>query len=96
MFAVINHLHLNIPVDQLAEQVRTEGFEVLSRNKGYVSSYLVKEGDDRCAVIILWETPADAQAGAASFGPTWFNDHIFPHLASEQRRSAGPVVAQRP
>ena len=62
MFAVINHLHLTLPVDELAVQIQTEGFPVLAQNKGYVSSYLIKEADDRCCVIILWETPADAQA----------------------------------
>ena len=95
MFAVINHLHLDIPVDDLAPKIQAEGFPVLAQNKGYVASYLVKEAADRCCVIILWETPADAQAGAAAFGPTWFNANIAPHLASEQNRAVGPVVAQR-
>jgi hypothetical protein len=56
-------------------------------------SYLVKSAPDRCIVILLWETQADAEHGARQFGPTWFNEHIVPHLAGEQQRSVGPVVA---
>ena len=31
-------------------------------------------------------------AGAQAFGPTWFNEHIIPYLASPQQRSAGEVL----
>jgi hypothetical protein len=93
MFAVVNHLHLNVPIDQVAAEVQSEGFRLLSQYPGFIAAHLVKEGDDRCIVLILWESGAAAQAGANQFGPTWFNDHIIPRLASEQRRSAGPVVA---
>ncbi|MCC7358865.1 MAG: hypothetical protein IT317_05280 [Anaerolineales bacterium] len=95
MFAVINHLHLDVSVDELAPRIQTEGFPMLAQLKGCIATYLNKEAADRCCVIILWETPADAQAGAAAFGPTWFHANIAAHLASEQNRTAGPVVAQR-
>lgn len=93
MFAVVNHLHLNIPVDQISGQVAAEGMPLLAQNPGFRDFMLVKTAEDRCIVIILWDSAEHAQHGARVFGPTWFNDHIIPHLASEQQRSVGPVVA---
>jgi hypothetical protein len=95
VFAVVNHLHLNVPVSDLIASVQNEGFELLSHNKGFIASHLVQTAEDRCIVILLWETAEDAQHGARTFGPTWFNDHIIPRLAGEQQRSTGPVVATK-
>jgi heme-degrading monooxygenase HmoA len=93
MVAVVNHLHLNIPVDDLVSKVQSEGFPLLAEYPGFRGAYLVKAAADRCIVILLWETQADAESGARQFGPGWFKDNIAVHLASEQQRSAGPVVA---
>jgi hypothetical protein len=95
MVAVVNHLHLKIPVDELAPKVQGKGFPLLAQNPGFRGSYLVKTAPDRCIVILLWETQADAEHGARQFGPTWFSDHIAPRLASEQQRSVGLAVAER-
>jgi hypothetical protein len=92
VFAVINHLHLSIPVDQIIEPLRGEGLAVLQAQPGFRGFQLIREADDRATAIILWEDGAAAQAGAAVFGPTWFAANIAPHLASEQQRTVGPVV----
>jgi hypothetical protein len=96
MFAVVNQLHLSIPVDDLAPKVQAEGFPTLAQYTGFVAGHLVKVADDRCLILLLWESGQAAEAGARQFGPSWFKDNIAPHLASEQQRSAGPVVASSP
>lgn len=93
MFAVVNHLHLKIPVDQLRPSIEAEGIPLLSSLPGFHDMLFVKVADDRAIVILLWESAADADSGAKTFGPTWFARHIAPQLASEQLRSAGEVVA---
>jgi hypothetical protein len=92
VFAVVNHLHLSIPVDQLRASVESEGLPLLSSLPGFRGFYFVKAAEDRAIVVILWDNAADADNGAKTFGPTWFATGIAPHLASEQQRSVGPVL----
>jgi heme-degrading monooxygenase HmoA len=93
MFAVVNHLHLDVPVEQLKAEMDAEGIPLLASQPGFKNVYYVKEDDTHAVVIILWESGEAAANGSKVFGPSWFASHIAPHLASEQRRSMGPVVA---
>jgi len=92
MFAVVNHLHLNKPADEIAAAMQQEGLPILSRLPGFQDFYFVKVDDSHGIVIILWDTPANAQSGSQTFGPTWFAQNVAPFLASEQQRSVGPVL----
>lgn len=92
MFAVVNHLHFDRPVDEFRVAVRDKAMPLLAAQPGFQDFYFVKEAEDRGIVIILWADAASAMAGAQSFGPTWFNDNIIPYLASPQQRSAGEVL----
>jgi hypothetical protein len=88
----VNHLHLTIPVDDLRLPLEGEGLPLLSSEPGFLGFHLVKVSDNHAIVIILWESAADAQHGAQSFGPTWFAKQVAPFLASEQERSVGEVI----
>ncbi len=92
MFAVVNHLHFNKPVDEIRESIMNEGVPILAGLPGFRDFYLVKSAEDRAIVILLWEDGPSAVSGSKVFGPTWFNDNIIPHLAGEQQRSVGPVI----
>jgi heme-degrading monooxygenase HmoA len=92
MFTVINQLHLNVPVEQIRDATEQEGLTILKSLPGFRGLNLVKLADDRLTVILYWDSAADAENGAKTFGPTWFARHIAPHLASEQQRSAGDVI----
>lgn len=92
MFAVVNHLHFSKPADEFRKPLDEEGVPILAGQPGFRNFYFVKVAEDRAIVIILWETAADAQNGAAVFGPTWFAQHVAPFLASEQQRSVGEVI----
>lgn len=92
MYAVVNHLHFDRPAEEFRAAIASEGMPLLAKQPGFRDFYLVKEAEDRGIVIILWEDAASAMAGAQAFGPTWFNEHIIPYLASPQQRSAGEVL----
>ncbi|MBP9502851.1 MAG: hypothetical protein KBF17_11885 [Candidatus Promineofilum sp.] len=92
MFAVVNHLHFNIPVDEIRDTIKNEGAPILAGLPGFRDFYLVKSAEDRAIVILLWEDAPSAVNGSKVFGPTWFNDNIIPYLADEQQRSVGPVI----
>jgi hypothetical protein len=92
MFAVINHLHLTRSVDEIGLSMKQEGLAILAAQPGFIDFKLVRVDDSHGVVIILWASGADAQAGSAVFGPTWFAKNVAPFLASEQERSVGPVV----
>ena len=92
MFAVVNHLHLKVPVEQIREATAQEGLPILKDLPGFQGLTLVKAADDRMIVILHWDSPANAESGAKTFGPTWFAKNIAPYLASEQQRSAGEVM----
>jgi hypothetical protein len=94
MYAIVNHLRLTIPADQLGDSARQSGLNALKILPGFRGLNLVKVADDRVIVILYWDTAADAQHGAAVFGPTWFARNIAPYLASEQQRSTGEVVVE--
>ncbi len=92
MFAVVNHLYFNKPVDEIRDSIKNEGAPILAGLPGFRDFYLVKSAEDRAIVILLWEDALSAINGSKVFGPTWFNDNIIPHLAGEQERSVGPVI----
>jgi heme-degrading monooxygenase HmoA len=94
MYAVVNHLHLSKPIDTFQSGLETEGMPLLASLPGFQNFYFVRVAEDRAIVILLWESAEAAERGARTFGPTWFAKHIAPHLASEQQRSAGEVIAQ--
>ena len=93
MYSVVNHLHLDGPVEDFVPGLQAEGMGLLSAMKGFRAFYFVKEAADRAIVIILWDSAEDAMAGAKQFGSTWFAGNIAPHLASEQQRTLGEVLA---
>ncbi len=93
MFAVVNHLMLNKPVDEFRTAVQQEALPILQGLPGFRDLYFVKADDDHAIVILMWNTAADAQNGAAVFGPTWFAKNLAPYLKSEQQRSVGEVIA---
>jgi heme-degrading monooxygenase HmoA len=95
MYAVVNHLHLNIPVEDLVEPLEREGAPLLASQPGFLGFHLVKAGENHAIVVLLWESLEAAQKGAATFGPTWFAKNIAPQLASEQQRDVGEVVVSR-
>jgi hypothetical protein len=92
MFAVVNHLHFSKPVDEFQEAVKTGGLPILQQQPGFKNLLFVKNSEDRATVILLWQDGPSAEAGAKVFGPTWFAQNFAPFLASEQQRSAGPVI----
>ena len=94
MYAVVNHLHLSIPVDQIVDGVEREGISVLKALPGFQGITLVKVASDRAIVILYWDSAANADNGAKTFGPTWFAKNIAPYQASEQQRSVGELVVQ--
>jgi hypothetical protein len=89
---VINHLHLTVPVDQLATVVARE-FELIFRAQpGFERFYLVKVGEEEAIVVIVWADEAAAANGASVIGPTLFAKHLVPVLASPQERTVGTAV----
>lgn len=96
MFAVVNHLHLKVSIEQIRSATEQEGLSILKELPGFRGVNLVKVADDRMIVILYWDSAANADNGAKIFGPTWFAKNIAPFLASEQQRSAGEVILHYP
>jgi hypothetical protein len=94
MHAVVSHLYLTIPTDQLGTAAKQSGLAVLKQQPGFRGLNLVKVANDRVIVVLYWDTAADAQHGTATFGPTRFAQNIAPFLSSEQQRSVGEVIVQ--
>ncbi len=92
MFAVINHLHFKVTVDELQPAIEQEGITILSGLPGFKAFHFVRVTEARAIVILFWESAEAADNGAKTFGPTWFAKHIAPYLASEQQRSGGEVI----
>jgi hypothetical protein len=93
MHAVINHLHVDMPVEQLRPGLEAGLLPLIRQLKGFRAFYFMREAEDRAAVVIIWATAEDAQNGAAIIGPGWFAQNVAPHLASEQVRAVGEVLA---
>jgi len=92
MYAVINHLHLTIPLDNLREPLAQEGVPLLASLPGFRRFSLIKESENRGIALILWDTEANAINGGREFGPTWFAQHVAPYLASDQERTLGEII----
>ena len=90
MFAIINHLKLNAPVDRL-KQTLEEGAAVVAGIDGLEAIHFVHEGADQVAVLVFWADAQAAERGAGAFMSTWFVQHIAPHLNGELQRTMGEV-----
>jgi heme-degrading monooxygenase HmoA len=53
MFIVVNHLHLNIPVDELRPALEQEGIPLLESLPGFRGFYFVKNAEDRATVLVM-------------------------------------------
>jgi heme-degrading monooxygenase HmoA len=93
MFAVVNHLQFNKPVDEFRDIVQADGIPMLSKHPGFIDFHLVKVDEYNAIVLILWQDAESARSGAKAFGPTWFATHIKPHLAGGENRSVGEIIA---
>ncbi len=89
---VVNHLHLTVPVDQLATTVAREFELVFRAQPGFERFYLVKVGEVEAIVVIVWADEAAAEKGASVIGPTLFARHLVPVLASPQERTVGTAL----
>jgi hypothetical protein len=96
MYAVVNHLHLNVPPEQIVASAEQEGLSLLKTLPGFQGINLVKVSETHLIVILYWDSAANANHGAGVVGPTWFAKNVFPYLASEQQRSVGEVILQYP
>lgn len=94
MFGVVNHLHFDSPVEEFVAALEEEGAPLLATMKGFKHFYFIKEGEDRAAVVIVWDNAEDAANGSKQFGSTWFAQNIAPRLASDQQRIVGPILVQ--
>lgn len=95
MYAVINHLHLNVPIDQMRPGLVEEGLPLIEALPGFQGIYMIKTDNDQATIIILWDSATNAENGAKTIGHGWFAQNIAPYLASPQQRSVGEVSVQR-
>jgi hypothetical protein len=94
MYAVINHLHLTKPTDEIGAAMKAEGLPILAALPGFQDFYFIKIDETHGTVVILWDSPANAMNGSQKFGPTWFAQNVAPFLASDQQRSTGEVIVK--
>jgi hypothetical protein len=92
MVAVINHLHLNIPVDQLRTPLEQEFLPLVESLPGFHQFTYVRAAEHHAVVILLWANAEDAQHGAEVIVPGWFAQNVAPHLAREQNRYVGEAI----
>lgn len=93
MYAIVNHLQFSKPVDDFKEIVLNDGMPFLSTHAGFIDFHFIKVDEYKAIVLIIWDNAASAQAGAKSFGPTWFATHFKPFLVGEENRSTGELIA---
>jgi hypothetical protein len=91
---VINHLSLDIAVDDLADVVDQKFPEAFRRLPGFQAFYFVKTAEREATVVIVWASEAEAAAGAGVIGPSLFDEYVTPHLTGPQDRRVGKVVAE--
>lgn len=92
MYAVVNLLRFNRPVESFIEELQNSGLPQLSANEGFIDFHFIRHSDQAAYVIILWRDAACAQAGAKAFGPTWFAAHFKPFLEGPEDRHTGDVL----
>lgn len=92
MYAVVNHLQFNKPVDDFKDIVQNDGMPFLSTHAGFIGFHFIKVDEFNAIVLIIWEDATSAQAGAKSFGPTWFATNFKPFLVGAENRSAGEII----
>lgn len=92
MYAVVHHLQFDTSADRIIALMRSDGLPLLASHPGFIDFMVIREGEQRVTLIILWANEASAAAGAMSFGPAWFGPNVKPHLVGPEARSVGEVV----
>ena len=95
MYATINHWQLNTPVTELRASMEAELLPELSQAKGFKGMFFVKEADDRCAFIVLWESPEALESAQPALAKGWFGKTMFPRAVGAPSRSFGEVLVSR-
>ena len=93
MHVVVNHYHLNIPVEQISPKFEA-AVPLVAGMPGFQGAYLFKNADDRATLLLFWDSEADAESAHQKMGPTWFAKNVAPYLADPQDRSVGEVIFQ--
>lgn len=93
MHVVVNHYHLNVPVDQISPKFE-QAIPIIANMPGFQAAYLLKNADDRATLLLFWDSEADAESANQKMGPTWFATNVAPYLAGPQDRSVGEVIVQ--
>jgi hypothetical protein len=91
---VINHLVLDVPVDEIADVVDKRFPDVLRELRGFERFYLVKTAEFEASMVTVWASEADAALGDAAIGPTLINQYVAPHVTAAQGPRVGKVVAE--
>lgn len=96
MYAVVNHLHLSVPIAEVLPTIEHEFPPVFDGLPGFKNFSIVQTAEDRVIAIMLWENAEAAVNGAQTFGPGLFAQHIAPFLASDPQRSVGEIIVHHP
>ena len=92
MDVVINHMGLDVDPTIIGEEIERTGLPAARALPGFRGYFWLRNGPDRATAVICWDSAETAQAAAAVLGPTWFNEHVFPHLLGEQDRTGGEAI----
>jgi hypothetical protein len=89
---VVNRIRLRVPVDEVVPAVAREFPVALRSLSGFQRFYFLKVAEAEAIALIVWDTAAQAQAGADALGPSLFRRLLGLHVES-QDRLVGDVVA---
>ena len=70
MYAVINHLYLSAPIEQIRQSAEQDLVPMFRDLPGFCRFKLVKVAEDHLIAIIYWESLENANYGASVIGPT--------------------------
>jgi hypothetical protein len=100
MYAVVNHLHLDIPVAQLKPALERTGATLLAEQAGFRAVYFVENDVNHATVILLWDngrrrTLARRRLGRRGFASTSRHTWRASNSAVAARcSSSGPLSGQ--
>lgn len=94
MYAVVNHLHLSMPIGpDVWERAEAELPRRMREVEGFQAFHVIQVADDHLILVIVADSAEVLDRIAGDVGGDWMRENIVRHLAEPPQRLVGKIVA---
>jgi len=94
MYASINHWTFKVPAASLAGGIESDLIPQLKTMAGFQRALFVQEGENKLAIVIIWENEDAMKQAMPKLGEGWFGKVAFANADGQPVRGGGNLLAR--